>query len=371
MPSIRRSVVVCFLALLVVPGRRRLFTLVRTAPPSKVSPLSQQDIEDGAYVEFVESWITRKRHNQLMWLPSSPPFSGSFSFMIVLGDSYADDVDMGFHCWPTKLSKALQTPVLNVARGGSESSHIHAQLERAHSWAKDKQLAMKPSEALLVLHTGGNDALHSLMKPWMFASLVSDLYSLRKSSKADLPGTDLDFPRKLSSLILEEVDQFLERAATLGHRKVVISTLPIISSLPLARLLVHLLVPGSDPHFVTESLREVGGRINRHLHEEYTALASKHGLQAWIFQEGTSLDELATAADASKLGVIAAVKLALKRLRRTIWALASDEPLDSQEFWYDGHHPAAEAHEELAAEVLELLTPKRDRKNSSSVVSQL
>ncbi|CAK9070815.1 unnamed protein product [Durusdinium trenchii] len=323
------------------------------------------EVKDGAYAEFVESWITRKRHNQLMWLPSSSstlgplsPLGGLVSLMIVVGDSYADDIDMGFQCWPTQLSKALHAPVLNVARGGSESSHIHSQLERAHLWTKEQQLQVNLSEVLLVLHTGGNDALHSLLKPWMFVSLISDLYSLR-SEAVEKKSVELSFPKKLSIVILREVDEFLERAAALGHRKVVISTLPIVSSLPLARLLVHVLVPGADPGFVTETLEAVGGSINRHLQEQCVVLAQKHGVEAWIFQEGDSLDSLAKGAEAATHGVFSAVKLALKRIRRIIWALASQESLDGHEFWHDGHHPAARAHEQLAAEVLELLTTVR------------
>ena len=362
MPTIyRRSAIVCLVALLWVP-RRRLFTSLRTSPPANVAPLTPQQVKDGAYAEFVESWITRKRHNQLMWLPSSSstlgplsPLGGLVSLMIVVGDSYADDIDMGFQCWPTQLSKALHAPVLNVARGGSESSHIHSQLERAHLWTKEQQLQVNLSEVLLVLHTGGNDALHSLLKPWMFVSLISDLYSLR-SEAVEKKSVELSFPKKLSIVILRDVDEFLERAAALGHRKVVISTLPIVSSLPLARLLVHVLVPGADPGFVTETLEAVGGSINRHLQEQCVVLAQKHGVEAWIFQEGDSLDSLAKGAEAATHGVFSAVKLALKRIRRIIWALASQESLDGHEFWHDGHHPAARAHEQLAAEVLELLT---------------
>ena len=354
------------IALLLVP-RHLSFTSLLTAPPSNVAPITEEEIQNGAYLEFRESWLTRKRHNELMWLPTASPKAdlegnrGPFSSIMVLGDSYADDVDMGFNCWPTHLSRLLRLPLLNVAKGGSESDQIHTQLERAHSYSK--QFELKPQEALLILHTGGNDALHSLFKPWMFALLLSDLYSLRNSVNQDV---ELAFATKVSQMIVKELDLLLATAASLGHRNVLISTVPIVPSLPLARLLVYLLVPGCSASFVTQTLKRIGGGINEHLQSHCMLLADKHGLHSWIFEEGKSLDRLAEQSDASEVGPLAAVKLALRRVPRTIRALtgaardardARDAP--SHDFWHDGHHPAESAHEQLGAEVVDLLKSRR------------
>eukprot|EP00434_Breviolum_minutum_P007887 symbB.v1.2.006959.t1/scaffold416.1/size293898/18 len=295
--AIRRSRLVSPLWSRTWVERNLSFTSLLTAPPLTVAPLSQEDLQNGAYLEFRQSWFTRKRHNHLLWLPKkdlsiSGPEDGSevhfdnsldsFKSMMVLGDSYADDVDMGFHCWPTRLSRTLRLPLLNVARGGSESTHIHAQLERAHAYNRNQQLDLKPEEVLLILHTGGNDALNALLKPWMFTLLLSDLYSLRNSMNSGIPNPkkqELAFATTVSKNIVKELDTLLATAATLGHRKVLISTLPIVSSLPLARLLVHLLVPGSNATFVSEILQIIGGSMNEEIHRACVALAQKHGLQ--------------------------------------------------------------------------------------------
>lgn len=369
--------------------RNLSFTSLLTAPPLTVAPLSQEDLQNGAYLEFRQSWFTQKRHNHLLWLPkkdlsiSGPEDGGevhfdnsldSFKSMMVLGDSYADDVDMGFHCWPTRLSRALKLPLLNVARGGSESTHIHAQLERAHAYNRNQQLDLKPEEVLLILHTGGNDALNALLKPWMFTSLLSDLYSLRNSMNSGIPNPkkqELSFATTVSKNIVKELDTLLATAATLGHRKVLISTLPIVSSLPLARLLVHLLVPGSNATFVSEILQIIGGSMNEEIHRACVALAQKHGLQTWIFDEGSSLDRLAQGAQASDLGPITALNLALSRIKRVLSTLAGGSVTSFHDFWHDGHHPAAIAHQKLLADVVDLLKSEPEKRSEESVLSCL
>ena len=384
MPSLHRwTGIVCVIAFVLRP--QVSFTSVLTAPPSTVAPITQEELKNGAYLEFRESWITRKRHNQLMWLPrnstaeqaeqgqngqSSELGIGPLASILVVGDSYADDVDMGFHCWPTHVSRSLRLPLLNVARGGSESSHVHAQLERAHSYSQ--QLNFKPQEALLILHTGGNNALHSLLKPWLFALLLSDLYSLRNSDVSpDKQETlELAFATRVSQSILKELDLMLGTAASLGHRNVLISTVPIVPSLPLARLLVHLLVPGSNATFVTQTLRSIGGSINKQLQTKSIKLTEKHGLHGWIFEEGKSLDRLAQQSDASSLGPLAAVKLALSRVYRTFLDLTGsrDASRPFHHFWHDGHHPAAAAHQQLGAEVIDLL--KTAERKSAAILLQ-
>lgn len=186
----------------------------------------------------------------------------------------------------------------------------------------------------------------------MLASFLSDLYFRNSDSK----DSELQFAAKVSKTILIELDQLLATAASLGHRNVLISTVPIVSSLPLARLLVHILVPGCEASFVTQTVNSFGSSINEHLRSQYGFLAKKHGLHSWIFEEGSSLDRLAQQSDASNLGPIAAFQLAFRSVQRILRALtgaaASAVPVH---FWRDGHHPAAAAHEQLAAEVQDLL----------------
>ncbi|CAE7888526.1 Sbno2 [Symbiodinium necroappetens] len=342
------AVGVCSIAVLLALGKQhsQLFTRVVRAPPASVAPLSHGDLAQGARSEFLESWITSKRHNQLTWLPAERRLVNSqFSSILVLGDSYADDVDMGFFCWPSRLGKRLKLLVLNVARGGSESAHVSAQLERAHAW-KHEDFTLD-IQSLLILHTGGNDALHSLRNPRMLALLISDLYSLRNSMEDQL---ELSFPRELGKAVTSKLDNFFASAAVHGHRHIVLSTLPIISCLPLARLLVQLLVPGASAGFVTRSLRALGRSINQCVCGDIQSLAAKHGVYAQVFDEASQLELLAEEAGASQLGLSDGLRLVLRQLQRILAG-----PVKDSGFWHDGHHPASEAHERLAEEVERIL----------------
>ena len=342
------AVGVCSIAFLLALGKQhsQLFTRVVRAPPASVAPLSHKDLAHGARSEFLESWMTSKRHNQLTWLPAERRVANSqFSSILVLGDSYADDVDMGFFCWPSRLGQRLKLPVLNVARGGSESAHVSAQLERAHAW-KHEDFALD-IQSLLILHTGGNDALHSLRNPRMLALLISDLYSLRNSGE-DQP--ELSFPRELGKAVTSRLDNFFASAAVHGHRHIVLSTLPIMSCLPLARLLVQLLVPGASAGFVTRSLQALGRSINECVCGDIQSLAAKHGVYAQVFDEASQLELLADEAGASQLGLSDGLRLVLRQLQRILTG-----PVKDSGFWHDGHHPAAEAHERLAEAVEKIL----------------
>ena len=202
-------------------------------------------------------------------------------------------------------------------------------------------------QSLLILHTGGNDALHSLRNPRMLALLISDLYSLRSSNEDKL---ELSFPRELGKAVTSRLDDFFASAAVHGHRHIVLSTLPIISCLPLARLLVQLLVPGANAGFVTRSLRALGRSINQSVCGDIQSLAAKHGVYAQVFDEASQLELLAEEAGASQLGLSDGLRLVLRQLQRILTG-----PVKDSGFWHDGHHPAAEAHERLAEEAEKIL----------------
>ena len=335
---------ICLFAFLVAIGKQRsqLFVRVRTAPPANVAPFSQGDLERGARSEFLESWITRKRHNQLTWLPADTLKKSDFSSVLVLGDSYADDVDMGFYCWPSRLGRRLNLPVLNVARGGTKSIHVGAQLERAHAWIHEEFTL--DARTLVILHTGGNDALLSLRNPRMLVLLISDLYRLRGSEDSERP--ELDFPIQIAKSVSPQLDQILASAAQYGHQDIILSTLPIVSCLPLARLLVHVMVPGADASFVAQSLRALGRSINQRVFERIEMLASKHGVRVRLFDEASELELLAEEAGVSQLSLLEGMKLVLRQLQRIIFG-----HMPANDFWHDGHHPAAQAHERLAEKV--------------------
>ena len=97
-----------------------------------------------------ENIVTSQRKNHLSW----SPVRSSFDAVIIVGDSYADDVDMGFQCWPTRLAQQMGRAVLNTSRGDSKSWHARAQLKLAHEFL-ETQPGFTPS--LLIIHTGGNN----------------------------------------------------------------------------------------------------------------------------------------------------------------------------------------------------------------------
>lgn len=125
------AVLLVLLARLIPEG----FSSIYSAPPYSVEP-SQHD-----YVEYREFWLSGKRQNHLTWDSKLE----KADWLLVLGDSYADDVDMGFSCWPSQLGAALQMPLVSTARGGSEARDALKQLERAADWAQKQGLKAEDS----------------------------------------------------------------------------------------------------------------------------------------------------------------------------------------------------------------------------------
>ena len=179
-----------------------------------------------ALVQSAQNIVTRKLFNELTWLPAESDGGG---VVVVVGDSYCDHVDMGFVCWPELVARdALGCSMLNVARGGSEARHARAQLERAHAFLAARQPA--PPIRLLVVHTGGNDVVHSL--PFAFPLLVVDLVRLALIragvlARLERPPSSFSFVGLTSRRIARDTRALLEDARARGHRRILLSTMPI------------------------------------------------------------------------------------------------------------------------------------------------
>eukprot|EP00966_Prymnesium_polylepis_P078425 1818006-Prymnesium_polylepis.1 len=107
------------------------------------------------------------------WLPTSA--AADHADALVLGDSYCDDVDMGYRCWPTALASLRGWSMLSAAQGGSKAGHWTEQLERAHAYSAELGVSIS-ANTVCVVHLGGNDILHSLwLGPIAVALLLVDL----------------------------------------------------------------------------------------------------------------------------------------------------------------------------------------------------
>jgi len=304
------------------------------------------------------SSLAREKNHLTFLLQSPKPQiassrSSAYTSILVVGDSYADDADMGFPCWPTLLARSMMLPILNVAHGGSETQHSREQLLRAHNFIKRRELDLKPEEMLLVVHTGGNDVLHALFNPRLLFVLSRDLanfaaYEYNKG--AVLPSSA--FAEELSWKISTDLDALLGDAASLGHRDVLVSTLPICPAIPLARMLVRMLRPGQPVSFVNLTLTSMSLLLQRNLLTAMQTAAVKYGLRIFQFDEAHHLVQLSSQSDAGAAGVLQTSGLATRKLWQH-WLMKPQGPL--YDFWHDGHHPGARAHEVLAKRAAEVL----------------
>lgn len=170
------------------------------------------------------------------------------------------------------------------------------------------------------------------------------------------------FAERLSEALKEDLELLFQELASRGHRRVVATTLPITSSLPLARLLVQLLVPFRDQAFVTQLLRHLGAHLNDLVAQHYQLLAKQNGLELLLFEEHRLLEALAVQQNAAQLGVRQALHLVLRKVSRTLHtAFTRSDAEVFETFWHDGHHPGPGAHEALAREVEKLLRNGRFR----------
>lgn len=326
------------------------FSLERivSANPCDVATCSDREADSRIRAQQTVSVLTGKRKNHLTWLPSSNRVLGSDAQIIVLGDSYADDIDMGFTCWPAQVASHFGISLLNVAHGGSVSKQARSQLATAVDFVQASDLRAKPEQTVLIIHTGGNDLLHALQNPILLALLVADLWKCMSAMKRRTFETlRFSFAEKVVDRIAQEMDSLLADVAKHGYTNVIVSDLPISTVIPLARLLIHLLTLG-DSAVVTEILRSFAEAVHKRLSIALLASAKKYSINMQKFNEATLLEEIASDALANSSGVWDTLCLVGKQLRRQF--RFADEP--RKRFWLDGHHPGADAHAKLAKKAI-------------------
>jgi hypothetical protein len=137
----------------------------------------------------------QKMFNLVTWLPRQK--DEAIVGLLVLGDSYADNLDMGFECWQTLLARQCRLSSLNVACGGARISQYRSQLVTAT--AACEELGLRHSaETLVVVHAGGNDFLHALVLPPLLLLLLLDIVRCGARRALGLPRFDAASPPLLS-----------------------------------------------------------------------------------------------------------------------------------------------------------------------------
>ena len=260
------------------------------------------------------------------WLPTT---GSSHADMLVLGDSYADDVDMGYWCWPALLARSRGWSILSAARGGSKSGCAMEQYARARAFADELGLSVT-RETICVIHLGGNDLLHSLwLGPLAFALLLLDIAFLlaRRTTSLYIRSRPprFTFFGLLSRRVATNTSATLRLLAAHGHRTVLLSGLPLCAAVPTARTVVRLLICGCWPcagDCVSAIIGEAAALMQDELFAAARATAEEGCLSLILFDEASTLMELHTAVAGTS-------------------AVAT--------FWRDAHHPSHWVHAELAA----------------------
>lgn len=292
--------------------------------------------------------LGQKKFNLVTWLPCRAEETGVG--LLVLGDSYADNFDMGFECWQTLLGRQSGLSSLNVACGGARISQFRDQLGAAT--AACSELGLRPgAETLVVIHAGGNDFLQALVLPPLLLLLLADILRCAVRRLVGAPRYPAASPPLLSFVGLSarwlalQLRLLVAALHRLGYRRVLVSGPIITSSLPLARAVVTVLMLGLvSTAFVDATLRDLGEILAASLRDDtLPRLEAQYrhenaGMRLAFFDGADEITQLAAAAAEERHGVAGTLRL-LSACRR---------PTPHTTFWRDGHHPTAPVHAELA-----------------------
>lgn len=373
------------------------------APPGELPWASPGDEHADACTEYVMGRLVPFGKNVLSWRPRD----GADTLVVVVGDSYADDVDMGFETWPSELSRLLGSACVCTATGGTRSSHALGQLARAHAFLDVDGEGVRgesfpPSKRWLVVHTGGNDVLAALLFPplllllWLdlvYLSLAAGLGWLRPPTRPHR----WSFLGLVSAYSAQHLALLLRDAAARGHTRVLVARPPFSPSVPLARALSTLLLLGLPSGKALTATLVLAFRLFRVATDEAVARhAAEHpGMRLHVFDEPELLDRMAADHRADAFALCHVPGLISRRFRRNValWREASPGARREREvgggsgagggdvggrvngggsadgsgggatvgapaglhFWHDAHHPAREVHLALARHAAESL----------------
>ena len=215
--------------------------------------------------------------------------------------------------------------------------------------------------------------------PFAFPLLVVDLVRLALIragvlARLERPPSSFSFVGLTSRRIARDTRALLEDARARGHRRILLSTMPISAAIPLARALVRIFALLCGAAFISATLADFERLLKAEVAAEVAAFTAAHAdaVELVEFDEAHHLHALAAAAGADSFGLLAVPSLVLQRWRYharprreallELGAVASDAPAagaasaaaaeddaTGARFWHDAHHPAHGAHRKLAA----------------------
>lgn len=216
----------------------------RSAPIGTDSLPPPLDGVPGAQAAWTSVPTIGKRLGLVTWVPSK--VQSAVVDVLILGDSYADDIDMGYLCWPTIVCRSRRWNLLNAARGGNVAAQGIEQYERAIAFARESGLRVSGS-TLCMIHLGGNNLLHALwLGPLALVLLGLDvlwisLGLLGATSRLEtLPRHS--FAGWLSQRIVSELSSLLRFLGAKGQVHVMLSDLPLCASVPTMRIIIGLML---------------------------------------------------------------------------------------------------------------------------------
>ena len=258
---------------------------------------------------------------------------------IVIGDSYADDVDMGYRCWPSLLASRRGWSILNASRGGSRTGHGCMQHARALAFAKQHNLRVEHAHTTCVVHLGGNNLLHTLwLGPLAVLMLYIDLLAVSIMDKGKLPRCS--FFGVLGRMLAADLSALIEQLSN-SHRRIVVAGLPVCHAVPTARILLGLLLcplwllcgREAHAHTVRRVAVDVSRLVQQMLLEALMRTAEQTGTELVFFDEAGCLQSLAD-------------------------EIAHQMPPHTRCMFKDTHHPSPWVHERLANRASELIDAK-------------
>ena len=313
--------------------------------------------------QVYSSRLTAKTYNKLTLVHRK----NATHTAVVVGDSYADDHDMGFETWPHLLTQTvLNQTALITATGGTTSDQAVTQLERAHAH-------LEAVPGALIVHTGGNDLLQSLWWPHMVLLLAFDVALLivtRLSLTRPLERPPLfSFAGVISRRLSSNLIKLLDASVQLGHKSMIVSHLPLCPAIPLARTLLRILTFGlASDDLLTELLLEYANLFRSEIDAALNGFLSKRpNINLIVFDEGYHLHDLATAMGADRFGAMDIVYVKVRReshasgfLSGACWLASKFARIlgggrgvteKSANFWRDLHHPSQNVHFEMCKRV--------------------
>lgn len=294
----------------------------------------------GARATWTTVPIVGKKLGWVSWLPARPEASQVDA--LCLGDSYADDVDMGYACWPYALARRRGWSLLNAARGGSIAGQGIDQYDRAVAFAHKECLRVSPSTVCIV-HLGGNNLLHALwLGPLALALLFFDIayigLGLAGVTHRITRLPRFSFAGQLARRVQADLGTLLQHLGGKGHTHVLVAGMPVCAAVPTMRVVVGLFLwplslwPTSlldvsvrgRPTLYSRAVGAVAADFARltqvAIHEHLIALASAARIELTFFDEAAAVMDVA------------------EEMRR-----------NGSSMFRDGHHPNEAAHARIAA----------------------